>query len=423
MRKIPIGLIAGLLGAASFAAPAHATEPLDDPVWLCHPSQLDNLCGQDAAGNAVDATLTARYPDGYATDLGATVVHSDQSTSGEPLPPPSDPEVDCFYAYPTVNLLSNPLLLIGDNPPSVRNSEAAVTFTQVGRLASHCRMFVPLYRQEPLTSYLLSVISPPDFETGYQDIKQAFQHYWDTDNFDPVTGQRRGVVLLGHSQGGFALQRLLQEEFDGNAARTDQLVAAYVLGADVEVPVDDVAGGGSDPVSTFQHLPACVRASTDEPIPTGCIVAYNSADLDPEEADEASFGHSPDADHRVLCVNPAAILAGAAPETVQPLRPYLPTRQLVRGNVLNPRGALALTLGFNPTTYPTGFAAYTDLATGSCQQMETSTGRMDWLQVDGLEDIRDSSEQLGLHVLDFNVDSGGLVDLVEAQAVEWLAAQ
>ncbi|MDX3108659.1 DUF3089 domain-containing protein [Nonomuraea angiospora] len=392
-----MAVLAGLPTAASAA-------PLAEPVWLCRP-------GQGACG------VVGRYPDGYTSDLDATVVHPDGTTSVEPLPPPASPQVDCFYAYPTVNILPNPLLLTGSNPPVARDTETAVTLTQVGRLAGHCRMFVPLYRQVAIAGYLLGAIWPPDFETGYQDLKQAFQYYWDHDNHDPATGKRRGVVMLGHSQGAFDLTRLLQEEFDGNAGHTRQLVAAYILGADVRVPLNAPAGGGTDPVSTFQHLPAC----TGSPVPVGCVIAYNSANLAPGQEETVSFGHAPDADHRVLCVNPAALLAGVAPGATTPLRPYLPTQRLLRGNVLTPAGSLSPLLGFTPTTYPTGFAAYPDLATGACSQRTSSKGRMDWLQVNGLDGIHTSGSTLGLHVLDFNVDAGGLTALVAAQSAAWSA--
>ncbi|WP_157251289.1 DUF3089 domain-containing protein [Nonomuraea typhae] len=396
------------------------TWPLAEPVWMCRPGMSGNACGQDANGNPVGPVITGRYKDGHTVGLDATVIQPDGSTSNEPLTPPASPKVDCFYAYPTVNLLANPLLLIGANPPVARESEIAVTLTQVSRLAPHCRLFVPLYRQVALTGYLLGQIIPPHFETAYQDLKQAFGQYWENDNIDPVTGKRRGVVILGHSQGAFHLARLLQEEFDGKAEATRSLVAGYIVGAEVRVPLDAPAGGGADPVSTFQHLPACERPTAATPIPVGCVVAYNSADLAPAHAETAAFGRAPDPQHRVLCVNPAAVLTGGPRDATTPFRPYMPTKKLLRGNLLAPAGSLDLLLNFTPTSHPTGFAAYADMASGRCAQTQTSKGRMDWLQVDDLGSIRPSNSALGLHVLDYNVD-GGLADLVGAQAAAWSA--
>ncbi|MFI6905789.1 DUF3089 domain-containing protein [Nonomuraea sp. NPDC050394] len=407
--------------AAEEAAKDLLTGPLAQPVWLCRPGKAANPCGQDAAGNPMDPVITGRYPDGHQVGLDATVIRPDGTTTNEPLPPPQSPKVDCFYAYPTVNLLANPLLLLGGNPPVARESEAAVTLTQMGRLTSHCRVFVPLYRQVALTGYLLGAIIPPHFETAYQDLKQAFRQYWDTDNIDPATGKRRGVILLGHSQGAFHLARLLQEEFDGNTATTKNLVAAYIVGAEVRVPVDAPSGGGSDPVSTFQHLPACERPSAQAPMPVGCVVAFNSADLQSGHEETVAFGRAPDPAHRVLCVNPAAVLAGGPADATTPMRPYMPTKKLLRGNLLAPAGSLSLLLNFTPTAHPTGFAAYADLATGRCARTDTSKGRLDWLQVDGLDGIRSSHSALGLHVLDYNVDGGGLAALAAAQAAAWTA--
>lgn len=52
--------------------------------WLCHPSlaAADNVC---------------------ANNLDATRVFADGTTELEPFTAAADPEVDCFYVYPTVS--------------------------------------------------------------------------------------------------------------------------------------------------------------------------------------------------------------------------------------------------------------------------------------------------------------------------------
>lgn len=395
MRRVLLSLLV-LICVLVPGAPAQAEGlllPLQRPVWLCKPGLPGDVC-------------TGRYPDGHTTDLDATV-----NGVTEPLGGTQNPPVDCFYAYPTVNLLSNPLLLIGNNPPVARDAEVAVTLTQVGRLTGQCRMFVPLYRQATLTAYVLGALIPQDFETGYQDLKQAFTEYWNTENQG-----RRGVVILGHSQGAGQLIRLLREEFDGKA-KSEQLVSAVVLGGDVRVPVGATSGGGSDPGSTFQHLPTCVRPAPSDPMPTGCVVAYSAYDMDPADVDQAALGRSADPAHEVVCVSPAQLMTGGTA-----LRPYLPARKLLKGNALTPNGVLTLLLAdYRAPAVPTGFAGYPGQVTGQCAQATGSKGKVSWLQVDGAEDLKNSSALLGLHTFDFNLDSGNLTDLVTAQAAAWTA--
>ncbi len=103
-------------------------------------------------------------------------------------------------------------------------------------------MFAPVYRQLTLLELAGGILTgtSPDPSVGFGDVEKAFADYWAHDNVDPVTGERRGVVLIGHSQGTAALSALMRSTFDGDAGMRRQLVAAYLLGGDVQVPVDGV---------------------------------------------------------------------------------------------------------------------------------------------------------------------------------------
>jgi hypothetical protein len=107
----------------------------------------------------------------------------------------------------------------------------------------------------------------------------------------------------------------------------------------------------------------------------------------------------------VLCVNPAALHGGTAP-----LHPYLPTN--------------ALGTNFKTQESGYGFVAYPGQVTGTCMD----TGGASWLQIDephpGVAGKRVSLVQTlgptwGLHLLDFNIDQGDLVNLVTAEAASW----
>jgi hypothetical protein len=319
--------------------------------------------------------------------------------------------IDCFYVYPTVDTLPNIV-------PAPSDEEFAQAIAQVGMLAPDCRVFVPTYRQRTLPELALALITkiPPDYSTAFGDVAQAFQYYWDHDNTDPVTGRRRGVVLLGHSQGAAALTALIQNEFDGKPAMR-QLVSAILLGGHVVVPIGQPDGGGTDPKATFQHIPAC-RTATE----TGCVVAYSSykpgGQVPASDADLVRVPNDPR--HQVLCVNPAALLTPGAGPT--PLDTVLYTRKLVGGNDLFPYGRInSLGQSLTVPNYPTGFARYHGTLTGQCRQATDADGTVSWLDITGGDDLIGPPQPnfYGLHALDFNVTAGDLRQLIADQARSW----
>ena len=418
-----------LSGAPADADPAGAPTPLANPVWLCEPGMPNNPCDQDLAGNpqvlAPNDQLTDHYPSGATTTLDSTVVAADGSTGYQPYTAPHDPPVDCFYVYPTVDVLPNPLLQVGSLPPSAQDQEMAVTLAQVARLSHLCRLFVPVYRQVPLPGLLLGA----SYATDLMDIGQAWTDYWTHHNIDPATHQRRGVILLGHSQGSAVLSQFIQSDVDNDPAVRASLVSAVLLGGNVQVPIGAPDGGGNDPASTFQHLPACQRSDPAAPIPVDCVIAYSSYDQPPGQilATNSVFGRNTAPGHEILCVNPAALLTGADPGSVTPLDAYLPTSHLLNGNILDPAGSLGLILlGFDLPSYPTGFARYPDTLRGQCASQTDASGNASWLQITGGAALLPASSQvspLGLHVVDYNIDQGDLFALLAAQSSAWLAAK
>ncbi|MBS2538049.1 DUF3089 domain-containing protein [Catenulispora sp. NF23] len=402
-------LIAGVVAGAPATARAHAdsataapsvASPLAAPVWLCNPALASDPCGP-----------TVHYPSGKTEDVGAV---------DEPFQIPSAPPVDCFYVYPTIDTLPNPLLQVGSLPPAPTDPEMAVTLAQAERFAGTCRMFVPVYRQASLTEVALGLVlkSPADLATGEMDVAQAWQDYWTHDNIDPATGQRRGVILIGHSQGSADLITLIQHQIDGNAAMQHQLVAAYLLGGNVQVPIGQPDGGGTDAGATFQHIGLC---SNDTRF--GCVVAYSSYDEPAGQAPGATavFGRPTAAGYQIACTNPHALLTGAAPDSQQPLDTYLPSRQLVDGNALNPSGNLGLVgAGYTLPDVPAGFAHFRGELLGQCRNQDGAS----WLQLTDLGGLLPTSTQtsdLGTHVVDYNVALGDLTALAARQAADWAA--
>lgn len=408
---IALAVSAGLTPAADAQSPS-LTAPLAAPVWLCHPGDPASACG-DGVG---------RYPDGTTVPLSTTVASGGSLALVQPTGAASPP-VDCFYVYPTVDLLPNPPLTIGSAAPSARDDEVAVMLAQVGPLSSLCRVFAPLYRQSTLLQLAASGLtgSDPYPGPGFADVQQAWDDYWAHDNVDPSTGKRRGVIVLGHSQGSVAVEKLLQHSVDGHAEATAQLVSAVVLGGQVQVPLDAAAGGGADPESTFQHLPLCEPRPGS--VPTGCVIAYSSyGQPDGGAPVSGSLAANLAPGHRIACVNPGAVLSSLAADAATPLDPILPTRTLVRGTFFLPNGALThLLVGYTLPTDPTGYRETPGALTGHCAFAGDATANTSWLQIDDptgmLPDT--STSALGLHVVDYNVDLGGLRALLTAQIAQW----
>jgi hypothetical protein len=253
--------------AAPTAAPPALAYDRDD-AWLCRPGLTNDPC---------------------RTDVDATELRADGSRVPRPFAPTSEALADCFYVYPTVDMD-----VVPGNHTDFSDTSRMREFTraQVARFGSVCRVFVPLYRQMTLGTYLASREEHQRlFDFAFADVLAAFRQY--LTHYD----DGRGIVLLGHSQGAQMIERLLQVVFDDDPAMRARLVVALPLGGDVDVAAGSTTGG------TFRSLPLCTSA--DE---LGCIVAY--ATYLPEGLKNAWPG-PPGPGKRTACVNPAALGASS----------------------------------------------------------------------------------------------------------------
>lgn len=376
-------LCAALLGLLALAAPAaaQAPEPLDysqPGSWVCRP---DAPCRDD---------------------LSATVLEADGGRRIETFAPAADPPVDCFYIYPTVS--NGPGI---SAPAAVTEDEHRAVRQQVARLASVCRLYVPLYRQITVTS-MLDRSLPPEPDAGPRaqaDVLAAWDSYLARDNHG------RGVVLIGHSQGAAMIIDLMKREIDGTPLQS-RLVSAITPGFFVLAPAGRDVGG------TFKTIPACRRAGQ-----IGCVLAWNSyraeAPIPTEMVIPFRDGLEP------ICTNPASLSGGAGD-----LKPYFSSE----GETIIP----ALSGGFQGPwtnvveTLETPFVSLPGLYRAECrhdahgvwlavtrqlgpQDPRTGDFAGDWL-VGGRRD-----PTMGLHLLDLNLVQGNLLDLIAAQAAAYAA--
>ena len=325
--------------------------------WLCHPGAYASPCAE-----SLDATLFA----------------ADGSLVAEPYVAASNPSVDCFYVYPTVSTDAG---VNSDLVPGIAEQGAVVA--QAARLGTVCRLWAPMYRQITLTALTSGKFDDPIArEIAYGDVLAAWNYYLANEN------SGRGVVLIGHSQGALHLLRLLREEIDPNPAQRKLLVAAYLPGTSLRVPV------GADVGGDLAQIPACRNSEQ-----TGCVVSYASFSAASPPPPNSFFGRRTDAASQVLCVNPAALAGGSAE-----LHPYLRAAST----------ALAQRVS-------TPFVGYAGMVRGEC----VTDGPFSYLKVTADPAVHmpafAPTAEWGAHILDVSIAMGDIVTLVGKQAAAFKA--
>lgn len=345
-------------------------EGYDDPaLWLCHPDKAE---GDDYC---------------RATDLTATEIHPDGTTSIVEHTVADDPAFDCFYVYPTVDLRLTPGQT--ENFDDV-SQELDPLLSQAAPFSSLCRVFAPLYHQVTIGTFS-SAEAPALLDAAYQDVLDAFES-WRDDHL----GDRR-FVIMGHSQGTYMTTRLLQEQIETDDDLRERLIVGLMIGGGVGVPEGELVGG------SFATLPLCTS-----PEQTGCVLAHRTyaAEFPPGPGDQSPVGVA----DPIACTDVQGQLGNAHLSGA-----YFPTSS---------NQAVA----FPPVEIgvDTPFVLIRDFYTSSCM---TDPDGHAYLAIDvapGPGDVRTnpidfaapllSPSVLGLHVLDYNFVLGDLLDLVALKA-------
>jgi hypothetical protein len=370
-----------LAASASEQATAQDADVYAAPeTWLCKPGRQD-LC---------------------SADIATTVIRADGSTTRTVMQPDSNAPVDCFYVYPTISnqQTGNSNLVPGPG-------EQRVVVQQFARFATVCKPYAPMYRQVTLAGLTSALTGSPmamDFEMGYQDVLAAWKHYLKYDNHG------RGIVLVGHSQGARVLQLLVQREIE-NAPVQAQLVSAVMLGFNVEVPIGAKVGG------TFKRTPLCSSAEQN-----ACVVSFVSFRAESPPPANTRFGLSRSPGMQIGCVDPAQ-LSGMPPQTTVPARSNLlgqptasPEWQRIVGSV------------------DTAFITLPDYLQDAC----VADGGRGYLAISSTAEPNDvrpkhipgdlivggkTWDDWGLHLVDFNLGAGNLVEIVRRQAAFYVAGK
>ncbi|MET0343728.1 MAG: DUF3089 domain-containing protein [Polyangiales bacterium] len=345
----------------------------DRRMWLCQP-------GSD--------------PDECLANLDTTELLRDGTRKVVPHEVAKDPEIDCFYVYPTVKL--------SGTGPMTDFKNIAITLdpllSQGARFNRLCRLYAPLYRQ-------MSVVPNADgspgasvrTDLGVEDVRQAFAHY--LKNFN----NGRKFVLIGHSQGTGMLTTTVARDVDPVPEVRAKMLSALLIGGSVAVPTGQTVGG------TFKNVPLCTEAGQ-----TGCVISYVSYSKEVPPTAASTFGRVATAGQQAACTEPAA-LAGRAGQRY--LGSYI---RLQRINVSFTAD------GFDklPKDITTPFLVYRDVFRGACK---VSPLGHSYLEVSLEQDADDprppppyrnarTEAALGLHVMDYNLQLDDLIEAVRLQA-------
>ena len=297
--------------------------------------------------------------------LDAVAIRADGSRVPEPFVPARDPQVDCFYVYPTASRETGPYADMQASPELVDTARG-----QAGRLASRCRLFAPIYRQLTLPGLMAGMGNGQalDWNKPYEDVLAAWRWYLAHEN------KGRGVVLVGHSQGTIMLRKLIAEEIDGKPAQR-LLVSAFLA--------------GSPQGEAFPGIKACHAAGD-----TGCVYvwgSYRDSDVSPHRL----FGHRAAGSQEAVCVNPAAPEGG-----MRPLRSILPKPPAMSAN--------------EPADAPS-WIVLEGAYSAACAPDEQGNV----LRVSGPASLPESAPGWGLHRWDINLVQGNMLALLDAQIASW----
>jgi len=133
-----------------------------------------------------------------------------------------DKAADLFLICPTVDMKEEFNMSLDDE--RTKASFLGALNMERGLYEEQTRMFAPYYRQGAIAVYDLPPAERENYlAIAYSDVSAAFSYYLEHEN------DGRPILLAGFSQGADMCYRLLEEYF-GDEALYEQLVAVYAIG-------------------------------------------------------------------------------------------------------------------------------------------------------------------------------------------------
>ncbi len=251
-------------------------------------------------------------------------------------------DADVFFICPSVYGGSDDACNMSLSDQETKESFSGAINMEKGIYDQNSRFFAPYYRQIGLNVYEMPEEDrEPYLEIAYEDVKDAFEYYWETCN------DGRPIILAGFSQGADMCLRLMKDFF-AQDDRMEQLVACYAIGWWVT----------EDDLQEFPHLKMASGESD-----TGVIVSFNS------EAETVTDSLMIPAGTRTLAINPLnwktdSTFADKSLNKGACFTDYsgsiLTEIPELTGAYLDPiRGALKVP-DVSPADYPAGLSIFTD---------------------------------------------------------------
>lgn len=251
-------------------------------------------------------------------------------------------DADVFFICPSVYGGSDDACNMSLSDQETKESFFGAINMEKGIYDQNSRFFAPYYRQIGLNVYEMPEEDrEPYLEIAYEDVKDAFEYYWETCN------DGRPIILAGFSQGADMCLRLMKDFF-AQDDRMEQLVACYAIGWRVT----------EDDLQEFPHLKMASGESD-----TGVIVSFNS------EAETVTDSLLIPAGTRTLAINPLnwktdSTFADKSLNKGACFTDYsgsiLTEIPELTGAYLDPiRGALKVP-DVSPADYPAGLSIFTD---------------------------------------------------------------
>jgi hypothetical protein len=191
-------------------------------------------------------------------DQTITYVYSNTSQAVFEHTPAVDPDFDCFYVYPTVDLSEEP-----GNTEDLTDDEPALPalYNQAARFTELCNMYAPLYHQMTVGTYDLGDYRSTEFyDIAFNDVNEAFSQYLRESGGRPF-------VLMGHSQGSHMLLELLLQRFEDDPKLRQRLISAFIIGPLGRL----IRPEGAILPDSFDNIPLCTHATQN-----GCIITYDT---------------------------------------------------------------------------------------------------------------------------------------------------
>lgn len=199
--------------------------------------------------------------------------------------------VDVFYINPTTDSSKAYWNAAWDDAKVNAWTDLSVVSRQAAAFNAAGRVYAPRYRQGASgASNFKDASARAAFALAYSDVRRSFDYYLTHYN------KGRPFILVGHSQGGFHLNRLLEEVIDGKPLQ-NRMVAAYSLG--IGQPLGAVA-------VRYKTIKIC-----DKPAQTRCLISWNAylggSDTKAYQASSLEYAATmfgPVENKQLLCINP-----------------------------------------------------------------------------------------------------------------------